>query len=158
MDKKNQAAVYRLENAQGHGPFSGDQACVNYLESHFDPCDLVAWIGFPSELLKTLSEAHFVFGWRSQKHYRTFFKPNGKRACRELGFTQVTYRPELRFDFPDGQVLFAKNTDALDLSLIQTLLTVLSKASAPVCLSWLSEDHRAQVRAAGLRQRLGKKN
>lgn len=143
-------AVYRLEDAQGRGPFSGEQVCVPHLQPHFDPEDLVAWMGLPQDALKALTTAHFVFGWRSQRHYRAFFQPRGQAACRDLGFTLVTYYPTLRWDLPDGQVLFAREPAPPALPVVQALLQALS--NAPTRLSWADGAQRTQVREAAVRQ------
>lgn len=120
--------VYRLEDACGKGPYSGDQVCVPYLKPHADPLPLLRLFGYPDEVLKALSKAGFVFGWSTKKDYRSFFKPGGQMACEALGFKLQVFKPTLRFDLPDGQVLFAKSSsDFLQTPMLSELLQALSK-------------------------------
>lgn len=150
--RSGQRAVYRLEDALGRGPFTGEQVCVPHLQPHFDPEDLFAWMGLPREALDALTTSHFVFGWRSQRHYRAFFQPRGQSACRALGFTRATYYLTLRWDLPDGQVLFARDPNPPALRMVQALLQALS--NAPTRLIWTDAAQRTQVREAAVRQRL----
>lgn len=119
--------VYRLEDKTGNGPYSGDQVCVNYLAPHHDPENLMFLCGLPKEVLQALSQAQFLFGWRRLSDYKKFFKQKGQIKCRELGFDLVVYRPELRFDFPDGQVMFAKPGVSIETPYLKTLLKALEK-------------------------------
>lgn len=100
--------VYRLEDAQGHGPYHGEQACVFHLTPHYDPKDLFRAMGLSQDWLEGLSNAGLVFGWRTQDLYRQFFKPGGLAACQRLGFERSVFRPTLRLDLPDGQVMFLR--------------------------------------------------
>ena len=98
--------VYRLENEQGHGPFHGDQPCVPFLLPHYDPEDLFKAMGLPAGSLNALSNAGLVFGWRTQRLYREFFKPRGQAGCAAHGFSCAIYRPDIRLNLSDGQVMF----------------------------------------------------
>lgn len=126
--------VYRLEHPQGHGPFYGDQVCAPFLRPHYDPEDLFQVLGFPKEILEPLSTAGLVFGWRTQRLYRQFFKRGGQAACQELGFTCVSYRPALRVDLPDGQVMFLKEpldpADPLHQALLSLMAVIPQMAAA----------------------------
>lgn len=118
--------VYRLEDATGAGPYAGDQACSKFLQPHADPDRLLAMFGYPNEVLEALSAAGFVFGWSTLKEYRNFFYKNGEQKCRELGFNRVDYRPDIRFNLPDGQVMFLKDASMLNLApTLKILLKVL---------------------------------
>lgn len=108
--------VYRLEDANGNGPYSGEQVCVKFIEPHADPDRLLAMFGYPDEVLKALSGAGFVFGWSTLKEYRNFFSKGGQKECSALGFNRVDYRPEIRFNLPDGQVMFLKDTAIMDMA------------------------------------------
>ena len=119
--------VYRLEDKDGNGPFSGDQVCVRYLTPHHDPDKMMRVLGFPDEILKALGLANFVFGWSRLSDYRKFFKRGGQSKCRGLGFTQVIYRPELRLDFPDGQVIFSKPNISIETPHLKLLLKGIKK-------------------------------
>lgn len=119
--------VYRLENSQGNGPYHGNQPCVNYLTPHNDPDKMLKQWGLPVEVLKALSQAQFVFGWKRLSDYNKFFKKNGQAKCSELGFNLTIYRPELRFDFPDGQVMFFKPGVTLDVPYLKTFLIAIKK-------------------------------
>lgn len=119
--------VYRLENAQGHGPYHGNQDCVGYLRPHHDPATMIVKIDLPKEILQALSKAGFVFGWRSKKLYGSFFKRSGQQHCKSLGFECRVYQPVFRFDFPDGQVLFSKDDISLSaLPLLRDMLNLLN--------------------------------
>lgn len=122
MSKK----VYRLENADGHGPFHGDQRVVGNLQAHFDPEAMMKSIGYPKEVLVVLSKAGFVFGWRTRKLYRAFFKKGGESVCRANGFTCRVYEPALKFVFPDGQVIFSREDSIVTPTLVD-LLNALGK-------------------------------
>jgi len=100
--------VYRLEDAQGHVPFHGEQACMRYLTPHYDPKDLFTVMGLPQDFLEGLTNAGLVFGWRTQAPFRQFFKRGGQTGCRKLGFDRCVFRPTLRLDLPDGQVMFLR--------------------------------------------------
>ena len=100
--------VYRLENHEGHGPFHGDQPCVGFLRPHYDPEDFFKAKGFSRKVFDTLTNAGLVFGWRTQQLYHDFFKPRGQSGCLKHGFSCVVYRPDLRLELPDGQVMFLR--------------------------------------------------
>ncbi len=119
--------VYRLENAKGDGPFYADQKCVKYLMPHKDPDVLIKELKLPDEVLKALCVAGFVFGWSTLHNYRKFFKKNGESACREIGFSMCVYKPILRFDFSDGQVMFSKPNVDLETEYLKLLLKALNK-------------------------------
>ncbi len=125
--------VYRLQDAKGHGPFHGEQACVLYLKPHYEPKDLFTVMGLPQDFLEGLTNAGLVFGWRTQALYRQFFKPGGQTGCRKLGFDRCVFKPTLRLDLPDGQVLFLReplNPDDPLHQAVATLLGVISKMIA----------------------------
>jgi hypothetical protein len=119
--------VYRLENEKGNGPFHGDQVCVHYLTPHYDPDKMAKVLSLPDEALEALKMANFVFGWSRLSDYRKFFKRGGQSKCSELGFTQVIYRPELRLDFPDGQVMFSKPNMSIETPYLKLLLKAIKK-------------------------------
>ena len=114
--------VYRLENAEGVGPFYGKRPCMPYLVPHRKPEDMFALLKVPKPAFKAMSRAGMLFGWRTQRHYRRFFGPKGQGACRALGFDQAIYRPTVRLDFPDGQVWFLP--DHADSEIVDLLATV----------------------------------
>lgn len=121
--------VYRLENEHGHGPYGGDRVCMEYLVPHYEPVDLFRAMGLSEDVLEGLGNAGLVFGWRTKRLYRRFFKRGGQAACRRLGFGCHPFNPALRLDLPDGQVMFLK--EPLDLGdpvhqALQTLLSLIS--------------------------------
>jgi hypothetical protein len=120
-----QRPVYRLENAQGHGPFHGERVCMPHLTPHYQPKDLFTVMGLPQDFLEGLTDAGLVFGWRTQALYRQFFKSGGMAVCRSLGFDRCVFRPTLRLDLPDGQVLFLREPFNPDDQLHQAVATLL---------------------------------
>lgn len=123
--------VYRLEDAQGHGPFHGEQACMRYLTPHYDPKDLFTVMELPQDFLEGLTNAGLVFGWRTQALFRQFFKRGGQTGCRKLGFDQCVW-PTLRMDLPDGQVLFLREPFDPDDQLHQAVATLLGLISQKI--------------------------
>lgn len=100
--------VYRLENEHGHGPYRGDRACMAHLVPHYEPADLFRAMGLSEDVLEGLGNAGLVFGWKTKRLYRRFFKRGGQAGCRRLGFECYLFTPALRLDLPDGQVMFLK--------------------------------------------------
>ena len=102
--------VYRLENEKGEGPFSDSQECIKFLKPHYDPEQMLSNSKIPKKLLSSLSNLGFVFGWETLSKYKSFFKRNGIVECKKLGYKMVIYTPSLKLIFPDGQVMFFKET------------------------------------------------
>ena len=119
--------VYRLEDKDGNGPYSGEQDCIRYLKPHRDPEEMMRKLRLPDEVLKALSAAQFVFGWSRLSDYKKFFKRGGQKSCDELGFSLNVYRPEFRFDFQDGQVMFSKPNTSIETPHLKLFLEAIKK-------------------------------
>lgn len=106
--------VYRLEDADGEGPFAFAQLCSSYLVSHYDPEEL--WKVMRQRVCKKTFSKNalescyglMIFGWRTRTLYNKFFKPGGQEACAVLGYNLVEYRPTCYIPLPDGQVMFVR--------------------------------------------------
>lgn len=106
----DRSLVYRLENAQGRGPFIGEQVGQLHFLRHFkNITEHFEELGLPMELASVLIKLGFVWGWTSREHYREFFtNPQGRWEAKRLGYRCRVYQPEFSFTLPDGQVAFLK--------------------------------------------------
>lgn len=124
--------VYRLETKEGLGPFHPDVTArwpFDYapIRGHNDPYSILCNIHLPQELMSLWDHYGFCFGWRSRALYDQFFWPGQKAKWAKLGLTMHRYQPQLRFDFPDGQVIFCKDISKIDVvEYTQQLMAVLS--------------------------------
>lgn len=106
--------VYRLENAEGKGPFYGEQDNLEgILKPHVKSGDALEAMGYQPSIASVLYSIGFVCGWRTRTAYTDFFCEGGKREMYNRGYRCKVYRPKIALIVPGEQVLFLKPTQEL---------------------------------------------
>lgn len=106
--------VYRLENVNGKGPFSGNSCISDFIIDHNEPFEIQYRIS--EEDWNTFEDAMqhgWVFGWESDTLFDKFIRPGYSDAVALKGFSLYVYEVEHFIKFPDGQVVFEKETSRL---------------------------------------------
>jgi len=99
--------VYRLEDKEGYGPFSGDQVVIHLLVEHKDPEKMLKQAGLNRKAFNRLCNAGWKFGWSTRQLADKFFvTEDARRTAKTLGFDFVEKRASHYVMFSDGQVLF----------------------------------------------------
>lgn len=105
--------IYRLENEDGYGPFSGNQEATTFLTKHNNPEDMLKEVKLSKRKFKNMMTNNYIFGWKNEDLYKKFFKQknktNGEKECQKLGFKLKKYTSNEYVIFPDGQVIFKTN-------------------------------------------------
>ena len=99
--------VYRLEDEDGRGPFSGSQDVIHLLTEHHDPEKMLKQAGLNRKAFNRLCTAGWKFGRATRQLADEFFvSKEGRKQAKTRGFDFVEKRAKKYVVFPDGQVLF----------------------------------------------------
>lgn len=102
--------IYRLETAEGNGPFFKDQEIVSYLIQHNDPTEqhMLDSIKHTRKQFDQLTD--YVYAWKSKKLANAFVKAKYRNVISLLGWRVNRYKVSKHsvIRFHDGQVLFRK--------------------------------------------------
>lgn len=108
--------VYRLEDADGNGPFFKHQPIATYLHMHNDPTEdhMLASIRHTRQQFDRYLKP-YLFCWSTKKKAREFVRSHKRNVVHALGWRINCYRVyrHSTVRFHDGQVMFLRERAVL---------------------------------------------